>query len=229
MKNILKSKKGSFIIIGVIIIPLLIFIIFYIIFTQMNSTMSYKRIQSSVDNALYYATAEYGNIKFDKNGDGYCDFDVTTLNGANEDSMASQEVTSDTTPNPTAKDKFLWNFKNYLKCCDGYNELWTFTLSIKTNAEYQFNSNKNENNEYISAEVIVVLPDQSNKDAVCWGTAGSGEEWTYWYKENSAHWQSCVSRYYDWYSFHYNDWYNGKASAPSGLLMMKVEVSASCY
>lgn len=226
----IKNKKGSFVILGVIVIPIIIFVVFYIIFTQMNSTMSYKRVQSSIDNALYYATTEYGNIKFDKNGEGYCDFDATTLNGPNEENPSSElEVTNLTTPNPSAKDKFLWNFKNYIKRCDGYNELWTYTLNIKTNTDFKFNSGKNENNEYITAEVIVVLPDQSNKNSACWGTAGADEEWTYWYKENSAHWESCISRYREWYALHYNDWLQGKAKAPTGMILMKLEVSASCY
>lgn len=223
IKNFIKSKKGSFAIVGVMVIPLVVFIVFYIIFTQMNENMSYKRVQTAVDNALYYAANEYGDIKSDKYGNSFCDFDSSVLNG-NDD----EEVSNLTTINTSAKDKFLWNFDTYIKQCDGYNDLWSYTLKIDDNTELNYDSNKNENNEYIAATIIVVLPDESNEKSV-WGTAINDGTWTGWYASNKAHWESCVERYNEWYSENYVDWLKGEASAPTGLIVMKVEVSASCY
>lgn len=231
IKKLLKNKKGDFAVMGIIVIPVLVSIAFLTIFKQMEITTSFKTVQTTVDNMMYYASKEYGDIKKDKNGNEFCDYDSFVLNG--------DEAIVVTDANVKEKDKLLWQFDQYISKCDSYNSLWEYEIKIENNKNQAIDKSLNENNEYLTATVVVVLPTINNEDAKYWGQAASlsgyrfdtnSTNWTGWYAENEAHWQDCITRYLTWYENNFDAWYNGGSyeKVPTGINIFKVEVTTSC-
>lgn len=231
-KRFFKNKKGDFAVMGIIIIPVLVSIVFFTIFKEMEYTTSMKTVQTTVDNIMFYASKEYGDIKKDKNGNQFCDFDAFVLNGDENTTVTQNTIIDD-------KEKLLWQFDSILKKCDSYNSLWQYEIKIEKNTNQSIDASLNENNEYLTATVVVVMPAVNNESSMEWGTADSidgtmfstdSSLWTGWYSENAAHWQNCIERYNEWHANNYYNWLNGLSheQIPQGIYLLKIEVTTSC-
>ena len=194
-KKLIKDTKGEFAVMAVIIMPIIIGFVFTIIFTNMKTNVYYKQTQSALDNALYYAAQQFGDIKTDKSGEKYCDFNYDVLNGANENSSLVVGG-KDYSVEGADKTKLLYNFDNYIRKTDGYNSLWFYELSIDSNKDYKFDAAKNINNEYITAKITMIIPSKDSAEGMM-GTAIGNDDtlWTGWYQTHKELWKDLIRRY----------------------------------
>ncbi len=231
IKKFFTNKNGDFTIVGIIILPTLVIAATIFIFSSMQDTVAYKKIKTSIDNVLYYGANKYGSIKTDKNFEKFCDMNPVAIIGGSEVQTRTKASNVESSISVENQSYFIWYFDNYIKHIDGYNELWSYSLSVKKNNEINsngtlFDPSKSAYNEYLIATVTVVLPDINIDDEKGFGTAVGNNQalWTGWYKDNAAKW----IEYKNYYVANGNE--KGKLT---GLTVFEkndaIEVYTTCY
>ncbi len=199
----LLNRKGSMALVGIIVIPLVISIVFFYAFSKMNESILYKNIQSQVDNICVYSTQTYGRTKIDKDGNAICDFNTYELFGSGDNSINLLNTSSidlnlstidETNPlsstdpyNDTDGTDFLRTVYRAFLLMDGINSNWQVTITIRTNLlddGTYIDSTKSDTNEYIVFDVIAVLPETHAK---------SIDSYQNWYQGNSKTWEAIES------------------------------------
>lgn len=234
LKKFLKNKKGDFAILGVLILPVVVTLAFTIIFGNMKANKLYKQMQTTADNGLLFFSKQYGQTKLDVKGYEFCDFDSRDLrknltNTQVEDAVFTKP--SQSYDYISAENSIAYQFQEYIKNVDGYNYLWQYSIKIDTNEAHKYDETKNENNKYLSATIIMVLPNVDTGNGL-FGTCVTPDDSnsSYWYKNNQEHWAINIETYKEWQAKgNLNKVINGTSyTNPNGLIVKKVEVSASC-
>lgn len=201
-KKILKNKKGSTVVLSCILLPTIVLIFYGIISNSIITSYQSKKMQTLIDNSLYYASNEYGQRSMFYNN-LYCNFEEEDFGDEGE-----------------MKEYFQALFTSY----DGYNTFWEIeSFEINENKHLEgteyvyYDASKTDNNEYVYIKLKIVLPNiRTNYYGISSGYSSSSMQSGGWYSNNFEYWKAVCEEYVD-------SGYTGD------LLIFYVEGASSCY
>lgn len=179
MRKLLKNEMGNAVVIIILIIPTIIAITFGFSYRKLFETSHEKRIINIVNNSLYYASENYGNVSLDKNGLNYCSFSEVDIFGKKLEE--NQTVVNSNSFTKTENDCFYNDFYETFTRIDGYHkDRWYFEMAIISNTDKEIEKNKSEFNSYIEITVHIEIPKKYDVDH--FGRVTTNEK-TGWYLE----------------------------------------------
>ncbi len=139
ISKILKSKKGSFLLLGVIVIPIIIALALTLIGSGMREKNMKISYQSSLDNEAYALAMEFGETYYE-------------TSAQNENEMEFCLFKDEDLP------KINERFDVFFNHLDGHNRKWYSEVTIVNNVNHSINANVPESTEFVKIRARIVLP-----------------------------------------------------------------------
>jgi len=139
ISKLLKSKNGSFLLLGVIVIPIIIALALTLIGSGMRERNMKISYQSSLDNEAYALAMEFGETYYE-------------TSAQNENEMEFCLFKDEDLP------KIQERFDVFFQHLDGWNEKWHSEVTIVNNVNHSINANVPESTEFVRIRARIVLP-----------------------------------------------------------------------
>lgn len=143
LKTLFKSKKASFVIFAVIVLPTLIAVATIFISDNIREKNFKAKYQTALDNEVFVLANMYGTT-FEVDGLPSCYF--------LDNSVAKAS---------TAYSHFVERLDGFVCGLTDDSVAWTYSLEVVKNDGYQYDKGRAESTEYLHATLVVYVPNVS--------------------------------------------------------------------